>query len=138
LGHRTYDIMSRYWIRHTEFPATATFNAVRKYVVSSDLEDPQWANTTVLAGNPLESIRELKTTEGPRLTVMGSWELLQLLMAHELVDEFHTWTFPVVLGTGKRLFAGGTTPSQLTLRDTRTSSTGVIMSRYEISGPVGR
>ena len=88
----------------------------------------------MIRGDVVEAIKRLKREPGNELQVHGSGDLLQTLIKHDLIDAFRLWTFPILLGTGKRLFAGGTVPKRLTLVDTRTSSTGVILQVHESAG----
>ena len=87
-------------------------------------------------GDIAEAVAALKDQDGPPLVVHGSWDLIQTLLQHELIDEFRLWTFPVLVGSGKRLFAEGTVPSGLQLIDSTTSTTGVVISTYRPGGQV--
>jgi dihydrofolate reductase len=95
-----------------------------------------WQNSTLLTGDVAEAVGKLKQGVGGEIQVHGSGELIQTLLEHDLVDEFHLLVFPVLIGSGKRLFAGGTIPSGLKLVDTTTSGTGVLISTYEQDGKV--
>lgn len=129
LGRGTYDVFAAHWPFVTDDPAPA-FNAARKYVASTTLEQPPWANTTVLTGDVVAVVRRLKDLDGPELQVHGSWALLQTLLGAALVDEFRLWIFPVVVGSGKRLFGSGAIPAGLELVDLTVSGTGVLMATY--------
>ena len=109
-------------------------NSVRKYVASRTLDTVSWQNSTLLTGDVAEAVSELKQAKGGEIQVHGSGELIQTLVAHDLVDEFHLLVFPVLIGSGKRLFAEGTVPSGLKLVDTIASSTGVLVSTYARDG----
>lgn len=126
LGRTTYDIMSAYWpnVTETDDDTPVKLNTLPKYVLSSSLSDPTWANTTVLAS--LEDVAELKRREGGELQVHGSGRLARSLHDAGLVDEFRLLVFPVVVGSGKRLFGEGATASGFTLVDSAVTSTGVI------------
>jgi dihydrofolate reductase len=135
IGRKTYDIFAAHWPRVTSNdPIAAKLNRMPKYVASRTLANPTWQNTTVLQGDIASAVKRLKEDSGPELQVIGSGNLVQTLMKHHLVDEYRVWIFPVVLGSGKRLFAEGTVPSGLTLLDTRTSGSGVTIQRYERTG----
>jgi dihydrofolate reductase len=105
-------------------------------VASRTLDSVDWNNSTLLEGDVAEAVARLKEEDGPQIQVHGSAELLQTLLEHDLVDEFRIMTFPVVLGTGKRLFAEGARPVGLTLVETATSSTGVLMATYRREGEI--
>ena len=105
-----------------------------KYVASRTLDGVGWHNTKVLRGDVAEAVAELKRQPGDELQVHGSGELARTLIEHDLVDEYHLWLDPVVLGRGKRLFGDGGAPGPLRLLDTRVTSTGVAVHRYEAAG----
>jgi dihydrofolate reductase len=135
LGRRTYEIFAAYWPHVTgDDPVAAKLNSVPKYVASRTLETVEWNNSTLLNGDIAQEPANLKDQPGTELQVTGSGELIQTLMRHDLVDEYRLWIFPVLLGRGKRLFAGGTIPGGLRLLDTKTSSTGVTIHTYERAG----
>ena len=115
-------------------PFAARFQALPKYVASTTLEARPGNNVTILSGNLVESVQRLKAGTGGDIWVIGSWSLIQPLASHDLVDEYHLWTFPIVVGRGKRLFGEGTRPACLQLIESRTSPTGVVMSHYERIG----
>ena len=97
-----------------------------------------WNNSTLLEGDAAAAVAKLKTQAGPDIIVQGSSDFIQTLLAHDLVDEFRIWTFPVVVGPGKRLFGTGTIPGGVQLVDAATSSTGVVMATYRRAGDVDR
>lgn len=134
LGRRTYEIFSSRWPRVIDDPVAARFYSLRKYVASTTLETSIWNNSTILEGDLVEAVDRLKGETGGDIWVIGSWSLVQTLVRHDLVDEYHLWTFPILVGRGKRLFDEGTMPSCLHLLETRTSRTGVVISRYERIG----
>jgi dihydrofolate reductase len=137
LGRRTYEIFAASWpLADTDDPIGAKLNSVPKYVVSQTLATATWQNSTLLAGDAVEAIRELKRGEGGEIQVHGSGLLIQTLLAHDLVDEFHLLVFPVLIGSGKRLFGPGTAPAGLRLVDSTTSSTGVLVGTYARAGEV--
>src|SRR5262249_29887663 len=95
-----------------------------------------WGPVHLLNGDVASQVAELKQSDGPELQVHGSANLLQTLLKHGLLDEFHVWTFPVVLGSGKRLFGDGTVPGALKLVDSVVSSSGVVIATYVPNGEV--
>ena len=105
-------------------------NKATKFVVTSTLSNFAWKTSIPVTGDIAAEVARLKDQEGPLLQVHGSWQLIQTLLSHELIDEFRLWIFPVVVGTGKRLFGQGTVPAGLKLIKTETGSTGVTMAFY--------
>jgi dihydrofolate reductase len=137
LGRRTYDIFAASWpLAEADDPIGSKLNSMRKYVASRTLDSVSWQNSTLLTGDVAEAVGELKRGDGGEIQVHGSGELIQTLLAHDLVDEFHVLVFPVLIGSGKRLFGEGTLPAGLTPVGTTTSSTGVVISRYTRDGKV--
>jgi dihydrofolate reductase len=132
-GRRTYeDLLSTWNARGGMFKDA--LNAARKYVVSHTLTDPlPWPNSTLLAGNVVDGIAELKSRPGQELHVMGSGQLIETLMAHQLVDELLVMIFPVVLGSGRRLFSGDT-HADFDLVEARATKSGVVIATYRASG----
>lgn len=135
LGRRTYDIFAAHWPR-VEGDEGKPFNDATKYVASRGTPALTWAGSVLLQPDVAAAVAALKEQDGPELQVHGSGDLVQTLLRHDLVDVFRLWTFPVVLGTGKRLFAGGTVPSALRLVDSTVSGTGVVIGTYEPAGAV--
>ena len=132
-GRRTYDIFASHWpsVDAAEDPVAARLNGGHKYVVTRSASHPlPWAESTRLTGDVVAEIKRLKAGDGPLLQVHGSAELIQMLLAHELIDEYRLWTFPVVVGGGKRLFADGVAPRNLRLARTGSTANGVVMSVY--------
>ncbi len=136
LGRRTYEIFAAHWPRVTDQndPVASKLNSVRKYVASRTLGKAEWNNSSVIAGDVAARVAALKKEAGGEIQVAGSGALIQTLLRHDLVDEFRLWIFPVVVGPGKRLFGEGTIPGALRLVDTKVSSTGVVIHRYERAG----
>jgi dihydrofolate reductase len=134
LGRKTFEIFASYWPQHEE--EGAGINNATKYVASNTLTSHEWKKSVFLKGSVADEIKQLKEEEGPDLQVHGSGELIQTLMAHDLVDEFWLKIFPVTLGTGKRLFAQGTIPAAYTLVDSKTSPAGVIIATFKRAGEV--
>jgi len=136
-GRRTYEILGSYWPRvGDDDPMAAKLNAVPKYVASRTLDTFEWANSSLLDGDVPDAVGRLKAEEGDPLLVIGSSGLIQTLIQHDLVDTFKVWTFPVVLGEGKRLFGDGAIPAGLELNDIQTSTTGVTVATYERAGEI--
>ena len=135
LGRRTYEIFAAHW-PHVggDDPVAAKLNSVPKYVASRTLDAVEWNNSTLLRGDIPEEVASLKEEQEGEIQVTGSGDLHQTLIKHGLVDEYRLWIFPVLLGAGKRLFAGGTVPRGLRLVDTKTFSTGVTILTYERAG----
>jgi dihydrofolate reductase len=131
LGRRTYEGFAAAWPeREGEF--ADKFNEMPKYVVSSTLEDPDWNNSTVLKGDPAAEVSRLKQEVDGDLYVHGSAQLVQTLLENGLVDELRLMVFPVVLGTGKRLFGETTDTRKLRLKDSKTvGGDGVAIAVYE-------
>lgn len=134
LGRRTYDIFAAYWPHAPEEAGAKPLNDATKYVASRGRPRLEWSNSVLIDGDVGEAVAALKREDGPELQVHGSADLLQTLLRHGLVDRFRLLVFPVVVGSGKRLFAGGTIPSALNLVDSTVSTTGVVMGSYEPAG----
>ena len=132
LGRVTYEGFAEAWpAREGEF--ADKFNEMPKYVVSSTLDAPEWNNSTVLEGDPIEAIARLRKEADGDLVVHGSVQLAQALIENDLVDELRLMVFPVVLGTGKRLFGETSDKKSLRLTDSRTVGDGVVILIYRPS-----
>jgi dihydrofolate reductase len=137
LGRRTYEIFEAYWpCQPDDHPVAKTLNAAKKHVASRTLTVLHWDNSTLLHGDVVSAIIALKAQPGPELQMIGSGNLIQTLQAASLIDEYNVWTFPVVLGRGKRLFSEIAMPSALRLVRSKVSTTGVVMSTYVPAGNV--
>ena len=136
LGRRTYDLFAAYWPHASEADGAKPLNDATKYVVSGGHPSLEWGPSVLIEGDAAEGITALKQTDGPELQVHGSGNLVQTLMRHDLVDRYRLWTFPVVVGSGKRLFADGTVPAGLKLVDSTVSTTGVVIGTYEPAGDI--
>lgn len=141
LGRRTYEIFEAHWpYQPAGDPTARTLNNARKHVASRTLDRVDWHNSHLLGPDVPAAVAALKQQPGDDLQIIGSGGLVQSLQAAGLIDEYNVWTFPVVLGRGKRLFEATATPLALKLVKTRTSGTGVVMSTYvPVAGdvPVG-
>jgi dihydrofolate reductase len=135
LGRKTYEIFAAHWPYSGE-PGAELLNSANKYVASTTLDSVDWANSQLLEGDVSGAIARLKEEDGPELQVHGSSDLIQTLLEHDLVDEFRLMIFPVVIGKGKRLFGDGTAPGGMKLTDSKTSTTGVLIAKYERAGEV--
>jgi dihydrofolate reductase len=138
LGRRTYDIFASHW-PHVTDPGdhiAAALNRLPKYVATRTPRALEWEHSTALEGDLVEAVRELKARPGGELQVHGSGDLAQTLIARDLIDEYRLFTFPVVLGTGRRLFADGARPAALRLTSNRTTRGGALLSTYEPAGPL--
>ncbi|HEX2467919.1 MAG TPA: dihydrofolate reductase family protein [Solirubrobacterales bacterium] len=130
LGRKTYEVFAASWpSRSGEF--ADRFNSLPKYVVSSTLEHPEWSNSTVLDGDVLDAVSRLKRQLDGDIVVHGSVQLAQTLFEHDLVDEFRLMVYPVVLGTGDRLFGETSDKKPLRLVDTKTVGESVAILTYE-------
>lgn len=132
LGRKTYDIFAGYWPNHGD--AWPQVNKITKYAVSKTLANPGWKNTVVIKDDA--QLKKLKESVGPALQVYGSSVLVQTLLAQDLVDEMWLKIYPVILGSGKRLFAGGEIPAAFTLTESKTTPAGVIFANYKRAGEV--
>ncbi len=135
LGRKTYEIFAAHWPQSTE-PGADVLNSARKHVASRTLRTVDWNNSTLITGDVGTYVSELKKQSGPEIQVHGSGDLIQTLLKNDLVDEFHVWTFPVVLGSGKRLFADGAVPAGLKVDAVKTSTTGVVIATYQRAGAI--
>jgi dihydrofolate reductase len=136
LGRRTYEIFAAHWRFVSDDPMADSINAARKYVASTTLTEVDWHNSTLLRGDAAEAVAALKDEDGPEIQVHGSGDLVQTLLRHDLVDELRVMTFPLVLGTGRRLFAEGTVPAGLEVVDAFVSDRGVVAAVYRRSGAI--
>ena len=135
LGRRTYEIFASYWPTAPEdMPFTGLLNGVAKYVASRTLAGPlDWQGSTLLTGDLAESITTVKERHG-EVHVIGSLDLVQSLLRLGLVDRLNLWLYPLLLGTGKRVFADGTVPAALRLTESVTAPNGTLQLTYETTG----
>lgn len=135
LGRRTYDIFAASWPKATDPNPVATgLNTLPKYVASRTLAKADWHNSTVLAGDAVAEVAKLKEQPGRELQIHGSGELAQALFDAALIDTIRLIVFPVVLGSGRRLFAEGRTPSSFRLRNVTTTPTGATIQVLDLAG----
>src|SRR3712207_4030504 len=136
LGRRTYDIFAAHWPNAPEEAGGKPLNDATKYVASRSRPTLEWSNSVLIEGDAAEGIAALKQEDGPELQVHGSGNLIQTLVRHNLVDQYRLLIFPLVIGSGKRLFAEGTNPFGLKLGERKVSTTGVMMGVYEPAGEI--
>jgi dihydrofolate reductase len=140
LGRKTYEIFAAYWPYYDESAPDGNiarlFNAAKKYVVSrsGDVDTSHWRGSVLL--RDIAEVGRLKQEDGPNLVTQGSTELVHALLAADLVDAISVYTFPVVLGGGKKLFADGSAPHTYKLARSRVSGTGIVIGHYERGGAV--
>lgn len=127
LGRKTYQLFAPHFSAAGD---AHPLNRARKYVATSSLRELDWENTVVVRGGIAEAVSRLKSGEGPLLQVHGSWQLIQALLAANLIDEFRIWTFPVFVGAGKRLFGESGAGRELQLVKADKTASGVTMSIY--------
>jgi dihydrofolate reductase len=137
LGRKTYQIFAAYWPKAgAEALGGKELNSAMKFVVSTTLKNPDWANSVLISRDVVNEIRKVKAQGGPELQVHGSGKLIQTLLKNDLVDELRLKIFPVTLGAGKRLFAEGSIPAGFKLVESKASPHGVIVANYERAGEV--
>ncbi|MCE7995647.1 MAG: dihydrofolate reductase [Roseivirga sp.] len=127
LGRKTYELFSEH-----NSSVDSPLNDMTKYVITNSLSELDWQNSIVISGNVAREISKLKAQDGPLLQVHGSWQLIQELLKNDLVDELRLWTFPVIIGSGKRLFTEGVANKKLSLLKSESSPNGAIMSIYRM------
>ena len=132
LGRKTYEIFAASWPNSPD--PEEKLNRVPKFVASRTLDKVNWNNSHLLKGDVAQAVAQLKAQEGDEIQVHGSGNLLQTLLQHDLVDTLRIWQFPVVLGTGKRLFGEGTIPRSFQLVDTQLNTAGAVLHVYERAG----
>ena len=132
LGRTTYEIFAAYWPTVTDEgdEIARALNTLPKYVASTTLGDPEWKETTVIRGDVVGEVTKLKERASRPVVVIGSSDLAQTLMRHNVIDEYQLWLHPVVLGSGKRLFRDGASTTTLRLIDSRTTGSGLVILTY--------
>lgn len=137
-GRRTYEDFASVWPRRVDNPVSDLLNKLEKYVASTTLAEPlPWQNSTLLKGDLAQAVTALKMQPGPDLVVLGSGELVQSLRRHNLVDAYTLLIYPVVLGSGRRMFPDGCPPADLRLAANVVTTTGVIITTYVLAGAAG-
>ncbi|MBF8169857.1 dihydrofolate reductase [Streptomyces olivaceus] len=135
LGRKTYESFASYWpTADPADPFTDRMNGMHKYVASRTLTSVEWRNSTLLEGDVAEAVRRLKASDGGDINVVGSGDLAQTLMRHGLVDEYRLTIHPVIVGTGKRLFADGAIPTALAPVGVSTTKGGTVVGVYRPAG----
>jgi dihydrofolate reductase len=130
-GRRTYEDFFRVWPGRTDNPFTAVLDNAQKYVASTTLTEPlPWRNSTLLKGDVAQTAAALKEQSGKDIVVLGSGELVRSLMRYNLVDEYVLLVHPLVLGSGRRLFAADGAFKALRMVDAQTTTTGVVIATY--------
>jgi len=131
-GRRTYEDFYSFWPKQKDNPYTEVLNNAEKYVASTTLKEPlAWTNSTLLKGDVPEAVAKLKAQSGKDFLVMGSGELVQTLMQHNLVDQYVLMIHPLVLGTGRRLFREGSPHATIQLVNSKTTPNGVVIATYQ-------
>ncbi len=134
LGRKTFEIFASYWPQHAEnWPG---INEATKYVVSDTLTSSKWENSVFIGGDVVEKLKKLKEGDGPDLKVWGSSQLVQTLLKHDLADELWLKTYPVTLGSGKKLWGEGVIPAAFKLISSKVTPSGVIFANYARAGEV--
>ena len=133
LGRRTYDIFAAYWPTSTDETVGRPFNAATKYVASLSERRLDWGPSVLIRDVPAE-VAALKASDGPELHVWGSGELIRTFLREGLIDQLNIWTYPVLIGSGKRLFADGVNPAGLRLVNGKVSPAGIVIATYEPAG----
>jgi dihydrofolate reductase len=134
LGRRTYEDFFRVWPNRSDNPFTEVLDNTQKYVASRTLREPlPWQNSTLLEGDAADAVSELKVRLSGDLGILGSGDLIQSLRQRRLIDTYVLLIYPLVLGSGRRLFPDGATPEELRLTDSVTTTTGVVIATYEVA-----
>jgi dihydrofolate reductase len=138
LGRKTYEIFAAHWpyAEGGEYDFIAKrFNSITKYVATRSTMELTWKGSVALRDAAADVVR-LKREDGPSLVTQGSSNLIQTLLANDLIDEISTFTFPIALGNGKKLFGEGARPAAFTLVDNKVTTKGVLIARYQRAGNV--
>jgi dihydrofolate reductase len=136
LGRRTYEIFAAHWPYIEDDPMGDALNRAVKHVASRTLTRLDWSNSRLIPGDVGAGVATIKEEPGAEIQVHGSSNLVQTLLAHDLVDELRIWTFPLLLGEGKRLFGGGTIPLSFELRESTPFDSGVVLTTLARSSAV--
>jgi dihydrofolate reductase len=136
LGRRTYDLWSGYWPKAPSSPMADGLNAATKYIATHRPESLEWGPFEAVGPDLIEDIRRIKSQDGPDLILWGSSTLTSTLLEHALADEVLLIVYPVLLGTGKRIFAEGAAARSFELVSTKAMPSGIIISNYKLAGPL--
>lgn len=136
LGRRTYDMWSAFWPKAPSSPFADRLNAAKKYVATHRPQSLEWGPFEAIGPNIVESIRRLKSQDGPDLIVSGSSTLTSPLLENGLADEIVLPIYPVVIGAGKKFFAEGTPARSFELVSTKAMASGIILATYKFVGPL--
>ncbi|HEY2390145.1 MAG TPA: dihydrofolate reductase family protein [Candidatus Angelobacter sp.] len=136
LGRRTYDNWSGFWSKAPSHPMSDRINAAKKYVVTHRPDSLAWGPFEGLSQNIVEDVRRVKSQDGPDVILPGSSTLTSPLLEHGLADEIVLFVYPVLLGTGKRIFADGTPARAFELANTKALPAGIVINTYKPSGPL--
>jgi dihydrofolate reductase len=138
LGRKTFEIFASYWPHQdvSANPGAASLNKAKKYVVSHNEQKLDWENSVLIKDTVVEEIKKIKQQDGPELQVHGSSNLIQTLLKNDLIDELWLKIFPVILGTGKKLFGEGTIAETFTLIESKSTPKGVIIANLKRAGDV--
>ena len=138
LGRKTYEIFAAHWPHvGADDPIGSLFDRITKYVATRNPNfELSWQNSQRLGSDAVDAIRKLKSEQGPDLVTQGSPDFLQTLFKNDLVDELNVWTFPIILGKGKRLFGDGVAPVALKLAASKVSASGITINKYLREGPI--
>lgn len=135
LGRKTYDIFAAYWpTAQIDNEVAVPFNKTKKYVVSHTQKELSWNNSILITDNVVDELKKLKAMDAPDLHVWGSGNLIQTLLNNDLVDRMHILTYPLVIGSGKRLFETGLKPQGFKMTGSKVSTTGTVIATYEPAG----
>ncbi|CAM2065041.1 Dihydrofolate reductase family protein [Sulfidibacter corallicola] len=131
-GRKTYELFAGHWPHERDTnPVAKIMNHATKYVATNTMSDFSWAHSSAISGDVPAEIAKLKEQDGPLIQVHGSCDLIQTLLAHDLIDEFRLWTFPVLVGGGKRLFADAHALAELQCIKSDVTENGVVMGIYK-------
>jgi dihydrofolate reductase len=136
LGRRTYDLWARFWSTVSGNPMADRINAATKFVATHRPESLEWGPVEPLGPDVAEGVRRLRASDGPDLVLCGSSTLTSTLLEEGLADEMVLIVYPIVLGTGKRFVADGTPARSLELAETAATPSGVVITRYRVTGPL--
>ncbi len=133
LGRKTYEIFAGYWPNERQNVFSEHLNTVTKYVASRTLKTVEWQNSKLIGGDVVPAVPKIKENH-KEVRVIGSGDLVQTLLKHDLVDKFNLWLYPIVLGSGKRLFGKGAVPARLKLVESKSFPRGAVLLVYEHAG----